>query len=79
MEQLNNVTEFMAEDAIRQARVLDEYYATHKKLIGPLHGVPISTKVCNLCCQPMSNNVLRTLGTYLAQRENRERRLRGAC
>ena len=41
---LNHVTEFMVDDAIAQARLLDEYFAEHKKLIGPLHGVAISTK-----------------------------------
>ncbi|KAH9222070.1 fatty-acid amide hydrolase [Leptodontidium sp. 2 PMI_412] len=41
---LNNATEFMVEDAIARARELDTYFAQHKKLIGPLHGVPVSTK-----------------------------------
>lgn len=41
---LNNATEFMAEDAISRAKELDAYYAQQKKLMGPLHGVPISTK-----------------------------------
>ncbi|KAK5057483.1 hypothetical protein LTR84_011483 [Exophiala bonariae] len=41
---LNMATEFMVEDALAQARALDEYYRQHKKLVGPLHGVPISTK-----------------------------------
>lgn len=34
----------MADDAISQARELDAYFAKHKTLRGPLHGVPISTK-----------------------------------
>lgn len=34
----------MAEDAIARARELDAYFAEHKKIVGPLHGVPISTK-----------------------------------
>ncbi|EXJ88081.1 hypothetical protein A1O1_05009 [Capronia coronata CBS 617.96] len=41
---LNMATEFMMEDALSQARALDDYYRQHKKVIGPLHGVPISTK-----------------------------------
>ncbi|RDW87885.1 hypothetical protein BP5796_03579 [Coleophoma crateriformis] len=41
---LNNVTEFMAEDALARAKQLDAYFAEHGKLVGPLHGVPISTK-----------------------------------
>ena len=34
----------MAEDALARAKELDAYFAEHKKLIGPLHGVPMSTK-----------------------------------
>ena len=34
----------MAQDAIDRAKELDAYFAQHKKLVGPLHGVPISTK-----------------------------------
>lgn len=34
----------MTESAISQAKELDIYFAEHKKLVGPLHGVPISTK-----------------------------------
>ena len=34
----------MADDAIARAKELDAYFATHKKVIGPLHGVPMSTK-----------------------------------
>lgn len=34
----------MADDAIARAKELDEYFALHGKVIGPLHGVPISTK-----------------------------------
>ncbi|KAI9691188.1 MAG: Acetamidase [Bathelium mastoideum] len=30
--------------AVKDAQKLDDYYATHKKPIGPLHGVPISLK-----------------------------------
>ena len=34
----------MSEDAISRAKELDAYFKEHKKLIGPLHGVPMSTK-----------------------------------
>ncbi|KAB8231082.1 amidase signature domain-containing protein [Aspergillus alliaceus] len=41
---LNFATEFMAEKAIVRARELDAYYKRTGKLVGPLHGVPISVK-----------------------------------
>ncbi|CAI7572400.1 unnamed protein product [Penicillium manginii] len=41
---LNFATEFLAEEAIARAKELDEFYKTTGKLIGPLHGVPISVK-----------------------------------
>ena len=42
--QVNCVTELLPESALERARYLDEYYATHGKPLGPLHGVPISVK-----------------------------------
>ncbi|KAJ5788455.1 hypothetical protein N7457_003445 [Penicillium paradoxum] len=41
---LNFATEFMAEEAVARAKELDEYYQRTGKLVGPLHGVPISVK-----------------------------------
>lgn len=41
---LNYATEFMAEEAISQARNLDTYFQSTGKLVGPLHGVPVSSK-----------------------------------
>ncbi|KAJ5326497.1 hypothetical protein MYU51_009987 [Penicillium brevicompactum] len=41
---LNFATEFLADEAITRARELDEYYRRTGKLVGPLHGVPISVK-----------------------------------
>jgi amidase len=32
------------EDAIKQAKQLDEFYAENGRLIGPLHGVPMTLK-----------------------------------
>ncbi|EXJ81452.1 hypothetical protein A1O3_07744 [Capronia epimyces CBS 606.96] len=40
----NCVTEVLPHTAIQRAKYLDEYLATHKKPIGPLHGLPISVK-----------------------------------
>ncbi|KIV94592.1 hypothetical protein PV10_02344 [Exophiala mesophila] len=40
----NCVTEVLPEAAIARAKYLDEYLATNKKPIGPLHGLPISVK-----------------------------------
>lgn len=34
----------MIDDALARAKELDAHFAKHKKIIGPLHGVPISTK-----------------------------------
>lgn len=40
----NCVTELMPKQALARAKYLDEYLATHKKPVGPLHGIPISVK-----------------------------------
>lgn len=44
----HQTTESLAEirfaEAIAEAKVQDEYLRTHKKLIGPLHGIPVSLK-----------------------------------
>lgn len=42
--QTNCLTEICFNNAIDQARHLDEFQRTHGRLIGPLHGVPISLK-----------------------------------
>ncbi|KAJ9144699.1 Amidase [Pleurostoma richardsiae] len=45
MQQLTNfATEFLTEDALARADELDEYFKSTGKLIGPLHGVPVSVK-----------------------------------
>ncbi|RDL29709.1 Uncharacterized protein BP5553_10689 [Venustampulla echinocandica] len=41
---LNFATEFMAEEALAQARALDDHFRSTGTLVGPLHGVPISAK-----------------------------------
>ncbi|KAJ5571881.1 hypothetical protein N7535_005541 [Penicillium sp. DV-2018c] len=41
---LNFATEFLADEAVARAKELDEYYQRTGKLVGPLHGVPISVK-----------------------------------
>ncbi|KAL3475281.1 amidase signature domain-containing protein [Aspergillus californicus] len=41
---LNFATEFMTEKAISRAKDLDNYYKKTGKLVGPLHGIPISVK-----------------------------------
>lgn len=38
------LTDFFMEDAIKQAKMLDEYLETNGTTIGPLHGLPISVK-----------------------------------
>ncbi|CAJ2512337.1 Uu.00g053520.m01.CDS01 [Anthostomella pinea] len=41
---VNCVTEILPERALKRAAELNAYLATHKKPMGPLHGVPISVK-----------------------------------
>ncbi|KAE8348961.1 amidase signature domain-containing protein [Aspergillus coremiiformis] len=41
---LNFATEFLAENAIARAKELDAHYKRTGKVVGPLHGVPISVK-----------------------------------
>lgn len=36
----------MFDNAIKRARQLDEHFAATGKVLGPLHGLPISLKVC---------------------------------
>ncbi|RYP04888.1 hypothetical protein DL764_004158 [Monosporascus ibericus] len=40
----NCVTELLPDRVLKRAAELDEQFATHKKPIGPLHGLPISVK-----------------------------------
>lgn len=42
--QLNFVTEFLTDSALETAKALDKHFEETGKLIGPLHGVPISVK-----------------------------------
>ncbi|KAH6683380.1 fatty-acid amide hydrolase [Halenospora varia] len=41
---LNFATEFMIDDALEDAKKLDEHFRRTGKVVGPLHGVPISVK-----------------------------------
>ncbi|KAJ5911120.1 uncharacterized protein N7473_000423 [Penicillium subrubescens] len=41
---LNFATEFMVEEALSRSRALDAHFRNTGKIVGPLHGVPISTK-----------------------------------
>ncbi|CAD6892028.1 unnamed protein product [Tilletia laevis] len=43
-ERLNCLTEILFESAIEKAKSLDDYFEREGKLIGPLHGVPLSLK-----------------------------------
>lgn len=42
----NNLTEIMFEDAIASARALDVQFSKTGKTKGPLHGLPMTFKVC---------------------------------
>lgn len=44
----NCLTDLFADEALKRARWLDEQYEVTGKPVGPLHGVPISVKVCFL-------------------------------
>ncbi|KAK3081151.1 hypothetical protein LTS18_009735 [Coniosporium uncinatum] len=43
-EKTNCLTEVFFDAALERAAELDEYFRQHRKLIGPLHGVPITLK-----------------------------------
>lgn len=43
-DKTNCLTEICFDDALKHAKRLDDYRRRHGKLIGPLHGVPISLK-----------------------------------
>jgi amidase len=45
---VNCCLEFFWEAAEKQAQELDDYYAKHGKVMGPLHGLPISLKGISL-------------------------------
>lgn len=38
------MTEVLFEEAIKRARILDRFYEVSGKVIGPLHGIPITLK-----------------------------------
>ncbi|ENH74884.1 Acetamidase, partial [Fusarium oxysporum f. sp. cubense race 1] len=40
----NCLSEPLFESALERAKYLDEYFQKHQKLIGPLHGIPVSVK-----------------------------------
>jgi amidase len=42
----NCLTDLFADEALERARWLDERYEVTGRPVGPLHGVPISVKVC---------------------------------
>jgi amidase len=42
--QTNCLTEVLFDDAIKRAQILDKYYEVNGKVIGPLHGIPITLK-----------------------------------
>jgi amidase len=58
------LTEIMFEEAVARARECDSYLESEGRVLGPLHGLPISLKVCSFrlssipsmgCLQDLSN------------------------
>jgi amidase len=43
------LTEIMFEEAMARARECDSYLEREGRVLGPLHGLPISLKVCSFC------------------------------
>lgn len=43
-QKTNSITEIVFEDALKQARGLDDYFKKIGELKGPLHGIPITLK-----------------------------------
>ncbi|KAF2682321.1 amidase [Lentithecium fluviatile CBS 122367] len=41
---INRLTEILFDDALAKARELDRFYEEHGRLVGPLHGVPMTLK-----------------------------------
>lgn len=52
--QLNVATEFLVEEALQKADELNEYFARTGKLLGALHGIPVSVKVSGRRSPPIS-------------------------
>ena len=48
------LTAFFPEEALEVAKSLDAYLKTTGKVIGPLHGLPVSIKVTELFDYPIS-------------------------
>lgn len=55
----NCLTEIMFADAIAAAEKLDEAYVKTGKTVGPLHGLPMSFKVAELCPRPTPRHEVR--------------------
>ncbi|EPY18558.1 amidase [Angomonas deanei] len=60
----NHVFEFFLDEGLERAKELDAYYQTHKKTVGPLHGVPVSIK------EIMRMKGKRHTGAYVSKIDN---------
>ncbi|SCU99752.1 LAMI_0G00584g1_1 [Lachancea mirantina] len=60
----NCVMQFLIPEALARARELDAYLKNHSKLVGPLHGVPVSLK------EQMNYKGKSTNASYVAYLEN---------
>jgi Asp-tRNA(Asn)/Glu-tRNA(Gln) amidotransferase A subunit family amidase len=56
------LTEIFFETGLQRAKELDSYLSMHNKTMGPLHGLPISLKVCIPAQRPSIAWVHKLLG-----------------
>lgn len=66
--QTSCLTETMFEEAQERASFLDKYLKTEGKLIGPLHGLPVSIKVWRTTLIETSSRLIYITGSLPLQR-----------
>lgn len=64
----NNLTEIMFMDAIEDAKKLDTYFKENGKILGPLHGLPMTFKVCRFTPFKIGLHANKSEGVLSCQR-----------